>query len=373
VTARQGGRGGSEVATNRRSLHGRSPLPPTPSHKGRGSFWIALALLLLCLNPAQAQDAALIDAAKREGKVVWYTGLIVNQIVRPLCEAFQAKYGINATWSRHDENELAMLFTNEVRANRVQVDVMGSVAGITDQVPTSELAAYTPPALADYPAEYSTPDGLWRATNLIIHTVAINTNLVPPADVPHTYQDLLDPKWRGKIAWTGSLSLSGPTGFIGTVLAEMGETAGMDYLRKLAGQNLVTIQATPRAVLDQVIAGEYPIALQIVNYHAELSAAEGAPTRWLRIEPAAANLNYIGIARRAPHPNAARLFMAYVLSPEGQAVFAKAGYIPANPQIPAGYPETKPQDGHYRAVLLTPEMAHDHYRDWLRIYQDLFK
>ncbi len=327
----------------------------------------------LPVTAALAHDATLMDAAKREGKVVWYTGLIVNQIVRPLCEAFQANYGIQATWSRHDENELAMTFNNELRANRIQVDVMGSVAGITDEVPTSQLALFTPTNLADYPADYSTPDGLWRATNVIIHTAGINTNLVQPDQAPRTYADLLDPKWRGRIAWTASLGMAGPPGFIGTVLAAMGDQGGMEYLHKLSGQKLVNIGATPRAVLDQVIAGEYPLALQIVNYHAELSAAQGAPVTWLRIEPAAANLNYIGIVKNAPHPNAARLFMAYALSDEGQEVFRTAGYIPASPKVPAGYPATKPQDGHYKAVLLSPEMAHQHYPDWLRIYNELFR
>jgi iron(III) transport system substrate-binding protein len=333
-----------------------------------------LALGLLVTPPAaRAQDAALIAAAQQEGKVVWYTGLIVNQIVRPLCESFHAKYQVDCTWARHDENELALTFDNEVRAHRVQVDVMGSVAGILDDIPATEIVPYTPPSVADFPPEYATPDGRWRATNVIIHTVGINTNLVPAAEAPRSYQDLLNPKWRGRIAWTASLGLAGPPGFIGTVLASMGNDAGMDYLRKLAAQKPVNIHATPRAVLDQVIAGEYPVALQIVNYHAEISAAQGAPVTWLRIEPAAANLNYIGIARQAPHPNAARLFMDYALSPEGQQVFAKAGYIPADTKTQAGYPATKPQDGHYRTVLLTPEMARAHYQDWVRIYNELFK
>lgn len=342
-----------------------------PATLGRRS--LLTAAVSLPVTAALAQDATLIDAAKREGKVIWYTGLIVPQVVRPLCEAFQAKYGVQAAWARHDENLLAITFDNEVRANRIQVDVMGSVAGIIDEVPTNELALFTPPDLAGYPASYSTLDGLWRATNVIIHTAGINTNLVKPNETPRTYNDLLNPKWRGRIAWTASLGMSGPPGFIGTVLAAMGDQAGMEYLRKLSGQKLVNIGATPRAVLDQVIAGEYPLALQIVNYHAEISAAQGAPVAWLRIEPAAENLNYIGIVKHAPHPNAARLFMAYVLSDEGQTVFGKAGYIPASPKIPAGYPATKPQDGHYKVVLLTPEMAHAHYQDWLRIYNELFK
>lgn len=342
---------------------------------GMPVFRLLLVIMagLVVASSVRAQDANLVAAAKKEGKVVWYTGLIVNQIVRPLCEAFQAKYGINAVWSRHDENELAMVFANEVRANRIQVDVMGSVAGITDEIPAGYIEPYVPASASDYPPQYTTSDGLWRATNSIIHTAGINTNLVKPDDVPRTYQDLLGPKWSGKIAWTASLGMAGPPGFIGAVLSDMGQEPGMAYLRKLAAQKIINIRGTPRAVLDQVIAGEYPIALQIVSYHAEISAALGAPTTWLRLEPVIENYNYVGLVRNAPHPNAARLFIDYVLSEEGQEVFRKAGYIPANPRIPAGYPATKPSDGHYRAFLLTPEIAHAHYREWLAIYNELFK
>ena len=333
---------------------------------------IILALLLLSAG-AHAQDPALIAAAKKEGKVVWYTGLIVNQIVRPLCEAFQAKYGIEAVYNRHDENELAMVFAAETRAGRMQVDVMGSVAGVTDTIPVSQMEPYVPASAADYTPDFSTPDNIWHSTNVIIHTAAINTNLVKLADVPVTLQDLLDPTWKGRIAWTSSLGMSGPPGFIGMVLTTMGPDAGMAYLRKLADQRLINIRGTPRAVLDQVISGEYPLALQIVSYHASISAAAGAPTTWLKMEPVIANHNYIGLVKHAPHPNAARLFMEYALSEEGQTVFQKAGYIPANPKIQAGYPDTKPQDGGYKYFLLTPELASAHYQEWLKIYNDLFK
>jgi iron(III) transport system substrate-binding protein len=333
----------------------------------------ALLFALLFATAAHAQDPALVAAARKEGKVVWYTGLIVNQIVRPLCEAFQAKYGIAASWARHDENELATIFNNEVRANRIQVDVMGSVAGITDEINNAAITPYTPSAAADYPAQFTTSDGLWRATNSIIHTVGINTNLVKPDQAPKTYEDLLDPKWKGKMAWSASLGMAGPPGFIGTVLTGMGQDAGMAYLRKLAGQGLINIRGTPRAVLDQVISGEYAIALQIVSYHAEISAAEGAPAAWLRVEPVIENYNYVGLVKNAPHPNAARLFIDFVLSEEGQRVFQKAGYIPAHPKVPAGYPATKPSDGGYRSFLLTPELARAHYREWVAIYQELFK
>jgi ABC-type Fe3+ transport system substrate-binding protein len=340
----------------------------------RHAAGVALTVLtVLFAIPAQAQDATLIAAAQKEGKVVWYTGLIVNQIVRPLCEAFQAKYGINATYNRHDENELAMVFNAEVRAGRMQVDVMGSVAGVTDTIPTSQMEPYTPAAAADYTPDFSTPDGIWRSTNVIIHTAGINTSLVKPEDAPRTYQDLLNPKWKGRIAWTASLGMAGPPGFIGAVLTTMGHDSGMNYLKQLSEQKIINIRGTPRAVLDQVIAGEYPLALQIVSYHASISAAQGAPTTWLRMEPVIANHNYVGLVKHAPHPNAARLFIEFALSEEGQMVFQKAGYIPANPKIRAGYPDTKPQDGRYEYFLLTPELASAHYQEWLRVYNDLFK
>ena len=127
--------------------------------------YIVVALLLLSL-PARAQSPELIAAAKKEGKVVWYTGLIVNQIVRPLCEAFQAKYGIEAAFSRHDENELAMVFAAETRAGRMQVDVMGSVAGVTESIPVSQMEPYTPASAADYTPDFSTPDNIWHSTNV---------------------------------------------------------------------------------------------------------------------------------------------------------------------------------------------------------------
>ncbi len=334
---------------------------------------IAAVLSLFLALPAQAQDAALIAAAQKEGKVVWYTGLIVNQIVRPLCEAFQAKYGITASYNRHDENELAMVFAAETRAGRMQVDVMGSVAGVTETIPVSEMEPYTPASAKDYTPDFSTPDNIWRSTNVIIHTAGINTNLVKADDAPRTYQDLLDPKWKGKMAWTASVGMAGPPGFIGAVLTTMGQDAGMAYLKQLAGQQVINVRGTPRAVLDQVIAGEYPLALQIVSYHAEISAAAGAPTKWLKLEPVIANHNYIGLVKKAPHPNAARLFIEFALSEEGQTVFQKAGYIPANPKIRAGYPDTKPRDGGYQSFLLTPELAAAHYQEWLKIYNDLFK
>ena len=148
-------------------------------------------------------------------------------------------------------------------------------------------------------------------------------------------QDLLDPKWRGKMAWNGFPTSSGMGGFVGTVLAEMGEEKGTAYLRELAKQNVAPLRGSAREVLDQVIAGEYPIALQIFNHHAVISAKKGAPVDWIKMEPVTGTLSVISIHKNAPHPNAAKLLVDFIISKEGQEVFRDADYITAHPDVPA--------------------------------------
>src|SRR5207237_2868834 len=128
---------------------------------------------------------------------------------------------------------------------------------------------------------------------------------------------------------------SGIGGFVGTVLTEMGEEKGRAYLRELAKQNIAPLPGAAREVLDQVIAGEYWIALQIFNHHAVISAKKGAPVDWIKMEPATGTLNVVSIHKGAPHPNAAKLLVDFIISKEGQEVFRDADYLTAHPQVAA--------------------------------------
>src|SRR5690606_35714293 len=102
-------------------------------------------------------------------------------------------------------------------------------------------------------------------------------DLVKEEDYPKSYEDLLDPKWKGRMAWTTSTSAGGPPGFIGMILDHMGEEKGMEYLRKLAEQDIINVPSNQRVVLDKVAAGEVPLGLSIYNYHVPISQAKGAP------------------------------------------------------------------------------------------------
>jgi ABC-type Fe3+ transport system substrate-binding protein len=336
----------------------------------------ASASLAATLGPAHAAaDPALVAAAKKEGTVTWYSTLIVNQVVRPLATAFEALYpGISVQYSRSPAGEIALKVNNEARAGRLQADLFDGSAGIYNGIGDNLLEPYVPPAAADYTPDLKDPNGLWNVMNQFIYTTGVNTDIVPAAQIPKTFEDLLDPRWKGgKIAITTDPTVNGPPGFVGNILLSMGQDKGMAYLHKLAAQGVVNVPAAQRVVLDQVINGQYPVALMIINYHAVLSGKEGAPCAWLKMEPVVQTLNYVSLLKNAQHPNAAKLLIDFLLSEAGQTVIQKSGYIPGSPKVPAADPTLKPDGGHFKSTLFTIDLVKKNLPEWTKIANDIFK
>ena len=192
-------------------------------------------------------------------------------------------------------------------------------------------------------------------------------------DPPRTFADLLDPKWKGRMAWTSELAVQGAPGFIENVLTLMGEDKGMAYLKQVATQAPVSVAASPRAVLDQVISGEYALGLMMYNHHIAISAGQGAPVKAAPIEPLVALFSMIGLLKDAPHPNAGRLLLEYILSDEGQKIMAINDYLPAHPDIPARIAELKPEAGHFSVNYISPDMTKEGLTKWIGIYREVFR
>ncbi len=337
---------------------------------------LGLALTVLLAGRVQPSDfdPALVAAAQKEGQLVWYSTLIVNQIVRPMAEAFQKKFpGINMQYARATNSDTALKIINEARARRVQADVFDGSNSIFPLLDAKLVGQYKPKSAENYPSNLKDPNGYWTAMNLYFMTASYNTNLVKSADVPKTYEDLLDPKWKGRIAWTNDPTPQGPPGFIHNILTTMGQEKGMAYLKKFAAQQPVFIPASQRVVIDKVIAGEYPLAVMTFNHHAAISSGQGAPVQWIKMEPLLQTTSLVGLLKDAPHPNAARLFIEYVLSDEGQKVLADHDYIPASPDVPARIADLKRDAGHFKVNVVTPEMARDDLPKWTAIYHELFR
>ncbi len=336
---------------------------------------LAAAVLLLCGRAAMADpDPDLVQAALKEGQVTWYSTLIVNQIVRPITEAFERKYlGIKVSYSRAGAADTALKIRNEARARHVAADLFDGSNTVFLLEDAGLVADFHPQAASSWPAELRDPKGHWTALNAYFWTAAVNTDLVKPADEPKTYDDLLDPKWKGRIAWTHDLTPGGPPGFIYNILTTKGQEQGMAYLRKFAAQQPASIPAAQRVVLDKVISGEFPLCVMILDYHVTISAAKGAPVKWLKMEPLLQSMGLVSVVKDAPHPNAARLLVEFMLSDEGQKILADNDYLPASPTVSAKVPENKPEGGHFKVTVVSPELARDGNPKWIALYHELFR
>ena len=349
----------------------------SPARRFNGLVFAA-AMLAGAVAPARAAqtyqaDPKLVEAAKKEGEVVLYTTLIVDQIVRPMIKAFRSQIaGIDVKYVRTDSSQQVVKLINEGRAGRVQADIWHLSDELAPLKQENLAAPLDLPSARGLPAELVDPKGIWVATNLSTRSLAYNTALVPADQVPHTHKDLLNPRWKGQFVWHPN-SIAGGYGFIGLVLKSMGEENGTRYLRELARQNIVPLPVAARAVLDRIIAGEYPMGLDMNSSHVVISAALGAPVRFVPLDPVTMTMQIAGISRGAPHPNAARLFLDFMISRAGQEVFRDADYIPMRPDVPAKSPELKPEQGGYQALMLSPEDIDANGQHWAKVYDDIFR
>ena len=336
---------------------------------------IAAALLASALFPvaAGAADQALIDAAKKEGEVIWYTTQIVNQFVRPAVDAFEKKYGVKVNYVRSDAPDVILRVVNEAKAGKVQGDVVDGIPTSAALKKQNLVMKWVPEGASRLPKDYVDAEGYWVGTNLYVLTPGYNTSLIPKGQEPKTFADLLDPKWRGKIAWGSAASSSSAPGFVGLVLAEMGDDKGMAYLREFSKQKVANLAVSARQGLDQVIAGEYSIALQIYNNHAGISAAQGAPSAWIALQPAFVVPGVMSVTKDAPHPNAGKLLIDFLVSAEGQQIFRDTDYMPVDPNIPPKDKTLRPDGKDWRYIAFTPEQADAAMPKWASIYKELFQ
>ena len=342
------------------------------------SWRMACAAALFCSTTAGgsgafAADDALIAAAKKEGAVVWYTVQTIPQVVTPLVAAFEKKYGISVKYVRANSSDVARRILSEATAGRVMSDVFDGTNTTPPLARAHLVMKWIPEATRAWPKQLADPNGYWVATNYFINTVGVNVNLVPASQEPKTLDDLLDPKWKGRMAWGSGASPSAGPGFVGMILADRGQAAGEQYLRKLAAQNITGLPVSAREILDQVIAGEYPIGLMIFNHHVVISARQGAPVKWLPISPALETVATASVLAKAPHPNAGKLFLDFMTSQEGQQVFRDSDYIPANPLVPPKDKGLVPNGKNFRAISFSQDDVDDRMPSWMKLYQQLFR
>lgn len=342
---------------------------------GAGGAGIAHAQDIL-LSHAPDRNKAIIDGARKEGQVVFYSAMIVNQALRPLTDAFMKKYPfIKMTYWRGDTEEIVDKLGAEERAHNVVADVAEGT-GVGDLAVGAGLTqSYFTPLVAQLPKRYRDPQNRWTYTRISYFSAAYNTRLVPPGTQPKTYDDLLDPRWRGKLAWRVNTA-SGTPLFITTIRLARGEAKAGEYFRKLAQQKITNFgSGSARTLVDRVIAGEFPIALNIFAHHPLISKAKGAPVDSQLLAPVPSTAGTMVIPKAVRHPYAAMLLADFVLSKEGQQILASADYFPVRADVSprAALASVIPQRAGVPELFITPDQLNRYTESSQKIFEKLFQ
>jgi iron(III) transport system substrate-binding protein len=318
----------------------------------------------------------LIEGAKKEAQVTYYSGMIVNQALRPLTAAFQKKYPfIKMAYWRGDSEDIESKLSAEMRANNPVVDVVEGT-GIGELAVRAGLAQpVSSPLLADIPERMRDPRRLWVPTRMSYFAIAYNTRLVAADVAPKTYEDLLDARWKGKMAWP-LLSAIGAPLFVTNLRLAWGDDKAMAYFRRLRTQSIVNFGAgNPRTLVDRVIAGEYAIALQIFAHHPLISAGKGAPVTARLLPPVASAPGTLVIPKGSRHPHSAMLLMDFLLSKEGQQILSAAEYLPIRPDIDplAQIASIVPLRAGVEENFISPEKLNAYTESSAKVIEELFR
>ena len=339
-------------------------------------FVLILALAQVAVSGAYAQEREarnreiyvyrgadraqrLVSQAKKEADLTLYTTMTPEDAT-PMIAAFEKRYGIKVTMWRGINQKLVQRALAEARAGKSAVDVYeGSGHGMEILHREALLEKFWSPAFGDIPPEAFPRHGYYAPDNLLFFVMGYNTKLVKPEDVPKSYEDLLQSKWSGNFGIEASDII-----WFAAVAKAMGEEKGLAYFRKLAAMK-PQIRSGHTLMTELVAAGDIPIALTLYNQAVDKLKERGAPIDWKPLPPAFGRADGIGVAKQAPHPHAALLFVDFVLSPEGQRFIMAASRVPVNRKVESPFDQRN-----FRIVDLAQVV--DEWDSWEKRWQTLF-
>ncbi len=304
-------------------------------------------------TPTTSPEQALVAGAQKEGALKLYMSFN-EQEAKPFLEHFTQKYPfIKIDFSRTQSDEIVQKVLSEAKAGTPPPDDLEMDSTDMLQLMNEKLlAAYKSPEAASYPDGAKHPWGYYTTMHVNAIVIAYNTKMVKPEEAPKSLNDLLDPKWSGKMAIESQDWAMMP--FTAKV---MGDAAANTLWTKLADQKLKVIKGHTE-VATAVANGQYALTLTAYAHRIEALKKSGQPIEWVKSEPVYASLQAIAVTAKAPHPNAARLFADWVLSAEGQAEVASMGRIPIRPGVKANPASlTEGIKFYYGDPLVIPDMS----------------
>lgn len=280
-------------------------------------------LLFACLLPYSLEASEWKEKAEAEGKMMFYATFNANDS-KAMIDGFKQLYPkIDAVFYRSTDANLIERILTEARAGKSLWDVVMQTSFYGHALKKKGLlAAYNSPERKFYRDGYKDPQGMWTSTYTNYAAFGYNTKQLPKSGAPKSYDDLLKPEWKGNIGMDGRAYE-----WFGTMLKAMGEEKGQNFMRALAKQQ-VQLRNGRTLIAQLVAAGEFKGALTAYSQTFEQLKVAGAPADWVYLNPVFANIHPTGLASKAPHPNAGKLFIDFVLSKRGQEIIRNVRRIP---------------------------------------------
>jgi iron(III) transport system substrate-binding protein len=342
------------------------------------AFLLSMLSLCLCVQAQAADPAAtiaavsaiaqysgadrqqrLIEGARREGELTLYTSL-TQEDMAVINGAFEKKFGVKVKMWRAGADKVLQRAVTEANGNRFDVDVMEAGTPALEALHREKLlVAVKSPYHADLMPQAVPAHHEWVGSRLNVFVHAYNTNLIKKDALPKTYQDLLDPKWQGKLGIEYA-----DEDWFAMLVRDLGEEKGLKLFRDIRAVNGMSVRKGHTLLTNLVASGEVPFALTVYNFTAEQTKQKGAPLDWFVMSPAIARANGLAVARRAPHPHAALLYYDFMISEEGQQILAKRDFVTTSTKIASPLGKTP-------LKLVDPAFMLDESEKWTRLYDDI--
>ena len=304
---------------------------------------------------------SIIDGAKKEGRVVFYASMEAQSAQR-LVTQFEKKYPfIRVDATRIGSERMATRLIAEAQGRKVQADVVNqSGFDFYGVLQKGIFESYQSPERAALPPEYKDEQGLWTINSATLNVIGYNTKLVPPAIIPKNFWDLADPKWKGQLLMDENESK-----WMAGMMTYYGEAKVMELLRRLATQE-IQFRVGHTLIQTLAAAGERPIVAVAFANGIERLKKDGAPIDWVAADPIIGLTFGLGLVKDAPHPNAARLFIDFLLSREGQEILAAVGYYAPRTDVLSPLMKQAPPK---MKVVPLPMMLATRYNEYFQTYR----
>lgn len=302
----------------------------------------------------------LADGAKKEGNLSVYTSAQTDDI-GALVAGYEKKYGVKVSVWRAGSEKVLQRAVTEARGNRHTVDIVETNGPELESMSREKIfQAVKSPILAQLIPQALRPHGEWVGTRLNVFVQAYNTKLVKKEELPKSWDDLLHPRWKGRLGIEAE-----DQDWLSGVVGDLGEARGIKLFKDIVAANGMSVRKGHTLLTQLVVSGEIPFALTVYNYKAEQLKEKGAPIDWLSIGTPIARPNGIGVVRNAPNPHAAILFFDYEISEEGQKILAGRDFVPTSTKVDTPFNKGPLKFVDARLML-------DEYEKWTKLYEEIF-